>query len=326
MTEHAFWITSRAAGIIALLAASLAVALGLLMSTPLRRRLPEARVLHEALSLATMVALVVHAVALIGDGYFKASVADITIPFVRGFWMGLGIVAGWLFLILGLSYYLAGADRPGALARAAPLHRGGLGARRRARGDDGHRRGHDLVPGRGHAGRRPRRRAAGAPLGPGGGDMSHRRFSCFGSRCGLWVTGAGAAEAVEDARRCLENWHVRFSRFIASSELSRLNADPREVVPVSTTMTQLLRAVREAAEATGGLVDGTLARELEDAGYRSDLAAPLPLAARAAPGPAAPPRDARGRGGSSASTAGRSRARPGSRSTAAGWPRACSPT
>ena len=61
MTEHAFWITSRAAGIIALLAASIAVALGLLMSTPLRKRIPEARVLHEALSLATMVALAVHA-------------------------------------------------------------------------------------------------------------------------------------------------------------------------------------------------------------------------------------------------------------------------
>ena len=50
----------------------------------------------------------------------------------------------------------------------------------------------------------------------------------------------GAAEAVADARRCLENWHLRFSRFVASSELSRLNADPREVVPVSTTMAQLL--------------------------------------------------------------------------------------
>ena len=123
--------------------------------------------------------------------------------------------------------------------------------------------------------------------------MSHQAFSCFGSRCGLWVAGDGAAEAVEDARRCLENWHVRFSRFIASSELSRLNADPRAVVPVSTTMTQLLRAVREAAEATGGLVDGTLVRELEDAGYRSDLAAPLPLglALRLAP----PRRPATGR-------------------------------
>ena len=169
MTEHAFWITSRAAGIIALLAASLAVALGLLMSTPLRKRLPEARVLHEALSLATMVALVVHAVALLGDGYFKASVADITIPFVRGFWMGLGIVAGWLFVILGLSYYIRGRIGP---QRWRVLHRftavawvlGVVHAR-----DDGHRRGDALVPGRGHAGRRPRRRAARAPLDSGAG-------------------------------------------------------------------------------------------------------------------------------------------------------------
>lgn len=120
MTEHVFWITSRAAGIVALLAASLAVSLGLLMGTPLRRRLPEARVLHEALSLATMVALVVHAVALLGDGYFEPSLADITIPFVRGFWMGLGIVAGWLFLILGLSYYLRARIGP---ARWRALHR-----------------------------------------------------------------------------------------------------------------------------------------------------------------------------------------------------------
>jgi sulfoxide reductase heme-binding subunit YedZ len=120
MTEHAFWITSRAAGIIALLAASVAVALGLLMSTPLRARIPETRVLHEALSLATMVALVVHAVALLFDGYFQASITDIAVPFARGFWMGLGIVAGWLFVILGLSYYLRAHIGP---KRWRALHR-----------------------------------------------------------------------------------------------------------------------------------------------------------------------------------------------------------
>jgi thiamine biosynthesis lipoprotein len=121
--------------------------------------------------------------------------------------------------------------------------------------------------------------------------MSHQSFSCFGSRCGLWVTGAGAEAAIADARRILESWHVRFSRFVGSSELSRVNADPRAVVPVSTTMAQL-RVVHDAAEATGGLVDGTLARELEDAGYRSDLAAPLPLALalRLAPPPRRPAR------------------------------------
>ena len=71
------------------------------------------------------------------------------------------------------------------------------------------------------------------------------RFDCFGSRCGVW--GRRGAEA--DRRRApqLEAWHVRFSRFRADSELSRLNADPRAVVPVSTTMARLLRAVREAA-------------------------------------------------------------------------------
>jgi thiamine biosynthesis lipoprotein len=115
--------------------------------------------------------------------------------------------------------------------------------------------------------------------------MSHQTFDCFGSRCGVWATGGAADEAVADARRCLENWHVRFSRFRPTSELSRLNADPREIVPVSTTMTQLLRAVREAAEATGGLVDGTLLGAIEAAGYSSDLGAPvpLPLALRLAP-------------------------------------------
>ena len=44
------------------------------------------------------------------------------------------------------------------------------------------------------------------------------RFPCFGTTCGVW--GEGAA----DARRRLEAWHVRFSRFRPDSELSRYNA------------------------------------------------------------------------------------------------------
>ena len=97
------------------------------------------------------------------------------------------------------------------------------------------------------------------------------RFNCFGTHCGVW--GAGAA----DARGQLEAWHVQFSRFRDDSELSRLNADPRREVPVSATMARLLDAVVIANLATGGLVDGTLAHEIEAAGYRGDLGAPLPL-------------------------------------------------
>ena len=109
MSEHAFWITSRAAGIIALLASSLAVSVGL------SRRGKDWRIVHESLSLATMVALAVHALSLLGDSYVKPSLADVTIPFVSGYerlWMSVGIVAGWTFVILGLSYYFRGRIGP----------------------------------------------------------------------------------------------------------------------------------------------------------------------------------------------------------------------
>lgn len=97
------------------------------------------------------------------------------------------------------------------------------------------------------------------------------RFDCFGARCGVW----GGDEAA--ARRRLEAWHRRFSRFRPDSELSRLNRDPREVVPISAEMARLLSAIHAAAAATGGLVDGTLLHEIEDAGYRTDLGTPVPL-------------------------------------------------
>ncbi len=122
MLEHGFWITSRAAGIVALLASSAAVALGLLMSGRMRKG-PDLRVTHEALSLATIVALVVHALALLGDGYMKPSLADLTIPFVSAYervWTTVGIVGGWMLVILGLSYYVRGRIGP---ARWRKLHR-----------------------------------------------------------------------------------------------------------------------------------------------------------------------------------------------------------
>jgi methionine sulfoxide reductase heme-binding subunit len=110
MTDgHLFWIASRASGTVALLLSSAAVALGVMQGT---RLLPRAgrdlRPLHEALSLATMAAIAVHAATLVGDGYLSPSVADLTIPFVSSYqrgWTTLGIVAGWGLIALGLSYY-----------------------------------------------------------------------------------------------------------------------------------------------------------------------------------------------------------------------------
>ena len=112
VNDHLFWITSRAAGTLALLFSSVAVGVGLSMGGKLiKRRGPDLRVAHEALSMATIVAIVVHAVALLGDGFLHPSVADITIPFVSSYmtaWTTIGIVGGWMMIILGLSFYVRG--------------------------------------------------------------------------------------------------------------------------------------------------------------------------------------------------------------------------
>jgi sulfoxide reductase heme-binding subunit YedZ len=106
---HLFWITSRAAGVVALVLSSVSVCVGLLMGGRLsKRRRPELRIFHEALSLATLAAIAVHGLALLGDGYLRPSVADIAIPFVSSYktvWTSIGIVAFWALLLLGLSYY-----------------------------------------------------------------------------------------------------------------------------------------------------------------------------------------------------------------------------
>jgi sulfoxide reductase heme-binding subunit YedZ len=108
--SHVFWVTSRAAGIVALILASLSVGVGVSMSGRLiKRRGPDLRVIHEALAIATIAAIALHAVALLGDSYFHPGVADLLIPFVRNYkepYMALGIIAGWGFVVFGLSYYL----------------------------------------------------------------------------------------------------------------------------------------------------------------------------------------------------------------------------
>jgi methionine sulfoxide reductase heme-binding subunit len=123
-TPYQFWITSRAAGFAALILASLAVSLGLLMSTKLLKgRGADLRATHEILSLSTIVAIVLHGVALLGDGYLHPSLADISIPFVSSYktiWTTLGILGGWALVLLGLSYY---ARRRIGAARWRKFHR-----------------------------------------------------------------------------------------------------------------------------------------------------------------------------------------------------------
>jgi sulfoxide reductase heme-binding subunit YedZ len=123
-TPHLFWITSRAAGIVSLVLASLAVSVGLMMSLKMMRtRRPELLALHEVLSLGTLVALAVHGLALLGDGFLSPSLGDIALPFAWSYktaWTSIGIIGGWALVILGLSYY---ARQAIGVSRWRKLHR-----------------------------------------------------------------------------------------------------------------------------------------------------------------------------------------------------------
>jgi sulfoxide reductase heme-binding subunit YedZ len=94
------------------------------MSTKLLKgKTSELRAGHDTMALATIVAIVVHGAALLGDQFLHPSVADIAIPFVssyKTFWTSLGIVGGWGLVLLGLSYY---ARRWIGAVRWRKLHR-----------------------------------------------------------------------------------------------------------------------------------------------------------------------------------------------------------
>ena len=79
---------------------------------------------------------------------------------------------------------------------------------------------------------------------------------------------ATPAEAADGVEALLNAYNETLSRFRPDSELSRLNADPRERVPASDLLRSAVSAALGAAELTDGLVDPTLLDALEAAGYR----------------------------------------------------------
>jgi sulfoxide reductase heme-binding subunit YedZ len=111
MTHHTWWLASRAAGIVALLLISASVLIGLTMASGLLRKPGIKRALlpfHEHTALAGLVAIGVHGVTLLGDVWLRPGIAGIAIPFVIGYrtvYVGLGILAGYLAALLGLSFY-----------------------------------------------------------------------------------------------------------------------------------------------------------------------------------------------------------------------------
>jgi len=110
-SPYLWWLVSRASGIVALGLVTAAVLLGLTMSTRLLRRPGVGRTLvrlHEHIALVGLAAITVHGLALLGDPWLHPGPGGLTIPFTmayRPLFTGMGIVAGYLAALLGLSFY-----------------------------------------------------------------------------------------------------------------------------------------------------------------------------------------------------------------------------
>src|SRR4051794_1309503 len=105
------WLLSRAAGITAFLLASVAVLIGLALGGRLSRRPGMARALrtvHEQAAIGALIAIAVHGLTLLGDRWLAPGPAGIAAPGGMDYppvATGIGIIAGGLAALLGLSFY-----------------------------------------------------------------------------------------------------------------------------------------------------------------------------------------------------------------------------
>jgi FAD:protein FMN transferase len=102
-------------------------------------------------------------------------------------------------------------------------------------------------------------------------ELADVSFAALGTTVRVVVEAPDAAHLAARARRIVEDYDRRLSRFRADSELCALNADPRERVPVSALLRHAVKAALWAAQRSNGLVDPTLLPELERAGYRDSI-------------------------------------------------------
>ena len=110
--EYGWWLASRASGVVALILVTVSVAIGLTMASKLVRKRGAGPVLakvHEQTALAGLVAIAVHGITLLGDSWLDPGIKGLLVPFAMDYkplFTGLGIVAGYLAALLGLTFYM----------------------------------------------------------------------------------------------------------------------------------------------------------------------------------------------------------------------------
>ncbi len=98
-------------------------------------------------------------------------------------------------------------------------------------------------------------------------------WSAMGTTCRAWLVGQGAAEATASARALVAHLEDRWSRFLPTSDIGRLNAAGGHPVLVAPETIDVLREAISWWQVTGGWFDPTVADALVAAGYDRDRAA-----------------------------------------------------
>ncbi len=107
--HQAAWLVARSAGLVAWALAALAVILGLAMAARRISPGPDARRLHQHLTLAALVALAGHGLAIALDPWLRSGLTGVLVPFTIGYRplaVAVGILAGWLMIAFAASWYL----------------------------------------------------------------------------------------------------------------------------------------------------------------------------------------------------------------------------
>jgi sulfoxide reductase heme-binding subunit YedZ len=118
------WFLARAAGFVALLSASLTVALGAAGSSSRRDGRIVTQLVHRSAAAVTLAMLGLHAVLLVVDRFVDVSMVGALVPFTAGYRavaLGLGTLALYIFVVVAATGVLRG--RLAASARATSAWR-----------------------------------------------------------------------------------------------------------------------------------------------------------------------------------------------------------
>ena len=108
-----YWYISRGSAVIAYALLWFSMILGLLMTNRMTKPWPGPAIsneFHQFISILGMVFVTVHAFILMGDQYIHYSLLQVLTPFTsvdyRPFWVGLGQIGFYFWLVLVISFYV----------------------------------------------------------------------------------------------------------------------------------------------------------------------------------------------------------------------------